>query len=301
MAFRLTASDRTIGVAIRRIAVEQVDKALTALDSAEQAEAIHEVRVRCKKIRGLIRLVRPAFPAFPDTNAFFRDIAASLSDLRDAKVMQDTLDTLAAHYANRVEREEFVLVRQAFTSSHEELSAGSALADRLTHCRTHLLAGREQVLGWELEADGFEAISGGFAKTYRRARKAADKAFAGGAPEDHHELRKRVKYHWMHARLLHPLAPKEMRERAHLAKKLGTLLGEHHDLAVLAERLATLGVHEADPQRVALMSKLTSERSKGLSQEAEKMASRLLAEKTGRLVDRVEALWKPWAKKAGYP
>lgn len=46
--------------AVRRIAVEQIEKARDDLDDDDLRRAVHEVRKRCKKLRALLRLVRPA-------------------------------------------------------------------------------------------------------------------------------------------------------------------------------------------------------------------------------------------------
>jgi hypothetical protein len=70
---------------LRRIAREEIGAAIEDIDSAADLhEAVHEVRKRLKRIRGLLRLFRPAFPAYFAENAWFRDEAARLSELGDA-------------------------------------------------------------------------------------------------------------------------------------------------------------------------------------------------------------------------
>ncbi|MEZ4569166.1 MAG: hypothetical protein R2849_02320 [Thermomicrobiales bacterium] len=60
MAYRLEP-DEALDVGVRRIATEQVEKALAELDDSDldRHATVHQVRKRCKKIRGLLRLVRP--------------------------------------------------------------------------------------------------------------------------------------------------------------------------------------------------------------------------------------------------
>ena len=52
MPYRLRDSDRSVPEGVRRIAGEQLDRAIDAIDQLDPAEAIHEVRTRCKKLRG---------------------------------------------------------------------------------------------------------------------------------------------------------------------------------------------------------------------------------------------------------
>ena len=97
MAFRFQPSDETVESAVRRIACAELDAALAAIRAAERppGRVVHEVRRRCKALRGLIRLVRPAFPSFAAENAALRDIARQLAGVRDGAVLADTLARLA--------------------------------------------------------------------------------------------------------------------------------------------------------------------------------------------------------------
>ena len=62
MPFRLKPKE-TLEDGLKRIAREQVDRAIAEIDdeSLPRDEAIQQVRKRCKKIRGAVRLVRPVF------------------------------------------------------------------------------------------------------------------------------------------------------------------------------------------------------------------------------------------------
>ena len=63
MSYRMTHDDETIEAGIWCIAVEQIGKAINELndDNLECHEAIHQIRKRFKKIRGLVRLARTSF------------------------------------------------------------------------------------------------------------------------------------------------------------------------------------------------------------------------------------------------
>jgi hypothetical protein len=63
MSYHLKRSDGPVQDGVRRIAVDQIDAAIAELDdkALDVHETVHQIRKRCKKLRGLIRLVRPAF------------------------------------------------------------------------------------------------------------------------------------------------------------------------------------------------------------------------------------------------
>ena len=61
MGFRLKTG-QAVSSEVRRIVLRQLDRAvdeLTAIGDPESDEAIHDARRRVKKIRAIIRLVRP--------------------------------------------------------------------------------------------------------------------------------------------------------------------------------------------------------------------------------------------------
>lgn len=300
MAFCIKTGDGSVAGAIRRVTAEQIDKALEAIEHDPQPAAVHDLRKRCKKIRGLVRFVRPRFRDYKTENAFFRDTARIVDSQRDAKVMQDTYDRLATHYAAQIDRTATASIRAAFTRQRQGLLDEADTADRLAQCRSRLVEARERSREWSLEAAGFRAFSGGLGKTYRRAREAASKAFDGGSAEDHHDLRKRVKYHWMHMRMLRPLWPDLIGARADAAKHLSDVLGDHHDLAVFITRLGDEAGGFGNPVDVEAMTALARERARALSDRAHHLSRRLLGEDEDALTSHLRALWKPWMKEAGF-
>lgn len=294
MAFCIRPDDGSVAAAIRRVTDEQIGKALHSIDIDPYEEAVHEVRKRCKKVRGLVRFVRPAFDGYKQTNAHFRDTARVVDAYRDAKVMQDTYDALMDAYGDEVDRQALAGIRARFTRERTDLLNDGSVQDRLEECRKRLNEGLEQSRGWTLEESGFDAFRGGMAKTYKRARKASRKAMDGGSAEEHHEMRKRVKYHWMHARMLRPVWPKHFKARAGLAKTLSDVLGDHHDLSVFLGRLP-----DDEAQDTRVMDALARKRATVLSQQAAPMAEKLLAERPDDLLDQFERLWAPWARRHG--
>jgi hypothetical protein len=72
IAYRIEKADHDVVDALRRIALEEVEGAVASAEGAgDLAGRIHDIRKRMKKLRGLIRLVRPVFPDYRVENAHF--------------------------------------------------------------------------------------------------------------------------------------------------------------------------------------------------------------------------------------
>ena len=91
MSFELN-SDESLRKNIRRIARDQMDKALERLTGPHEGspdEAVHEARKSFKKIRAVLRLVRPVIDEESDReeNTCFRNAGRPLTEVRDAKIL----------------------------------------------------------------------------------------------------------------------------------------------------------------------------------------------------------------------
>lgn len=297
MAYRLKAGE-PVGDALVRIAREQIRKALAEIDDTglDLHETVHQVRKRCKKVRGLLRLVRPTLgTTYQRENACFRDAARQLSRVRDAQTLVETLDDLVSHFASTLDPEFAAPVRARLVTRRREVAEHETdLQERLRAVRRTLEEAHARSAEWQLEKEGFDAIAGGIGKTFRRGRKAMAKARNAPSPEAFHEWRKRTKYFWYQQRLLRPLWPAVFQARCAAASELGDLLGDDHDLALLAETL------EQEPERfgadeaVQVLLGLVHQRRLELQQQARPLGERLFGEKPAALVKRLEHYWCAW-------
>src|SRR5690606_16072424 len=76
---------------------KQVDRALADLDNRDNLhEGVHQARKRWKKIRALLRLLqKPLGNTYRRENKTFRNLGRSLSGLRDAEALVETVDLLS--------------------------------------------------------------------------------------------------------------------------------------------------------------------------------------------------------------
>src|ERR1043165_2279192 len=119
MAFQLKR-DKSLKANIKRLVRQQMTRAEESIRANDQprTEIVHDIRKRFKRIRAVVRLVRPELDkaTFRKENDSFRDAARPLAAVRDAKVVVEALDKLAAHCAKQGLTTAFNNLRQALNA-----------------------------------------------------------------------------------------------------------------------------------------------------------------------------------------
>lgn len=274
-----------VGDVFRAIAKDQLDEALANLDKGDNGRSVvHEVRRRCKKLRGLLRLVRPAFADYAKENAAIRDAAALLSHLRDAEVLKDTVVALGEEKPSAAA--ERVAARLGGAAGDPE--AG----EQLEAFRVHLGAVRERAEHWSLRRSGQDAVLPGFVELYNRARRDLEAAVETREPVALHEWRKANKYHGFHLDLLRKLAPDVLAAEGELVDRLSETLGEHHDLVVLGDAVAADPARFGSDEDVAVLTEAAKARRSELEDDAFKLGRQIYAERPKAVRARVTRYWK---------
>jgi CHAD domain-containing protein len=253
-----------------RMALGQVDLALELLGGGGGAldeHAVHEIRKALKRLRALLRLLEEELGAktYARENAALRKTAARLAGARDAEVMLATLERLIARHPRKLRRRGGVVRLRAQLAAEHERMERHTLGDEATRALVleELRAFRARVLEWQLrDRDGVRLVEPGLAGVYRQGRRRYRRA--AHARRDRvramHEWRKRVKDLRYAAEMLQRRDPARraglgapagstvrapghgagreaarLRRLAKRADALGEMLGEEHDLALLAE------------------------------------------------------------------
>ena len=322
--------DETVRAAVHRITDEQVERAIAALEQVSGTgrgpdldEAVHDCRKRTKKLRGLIRLVRPALgAAFGPANESFRDAARELSGLRDAGAALVTFDALVAASPDLLPEGGLGAVRSGLAREAEATTAtgdgnrdsdgkrdrdGNRDSDGNSHRHSDrhgparfesavalLRAGRRHVARAQLDADGWAALGPGAERTYRAGRRALADARRRPEPAAMHEWRKRTKDAWYHVRLLRPAAPSVLGPLEDRFHDLSDALGDVHDLVVITEHLRAAPDRFGGEAQVRAACELADARRAELERRAVSLGARHYAEKPGRYADRLGAYWRVW-------
>lgn len=287
-------SDESLAAGVKRIATEEIAGAIEDIsDPARDVhEVVHEFRKRCKKIRGLLRLVRPAFGDFDAENGWYRDRSRVLSTLRDATSMQECLAALTGRYARELGDDPFPATRAWLEHRKRDVTADEEARTRLRRIAGELPAAMERVAGWDLASLDAAAMAAGMTRTYKRARHAMARSAAEPTDAQFHEWRKRVKYYWHQTGFIAPAWPPVFSALHDETKRLSDLLGDDHDLAVFRETLAAeRDAADAAPALLALIET----RSEELRTAAMALGRRLFAEEPAEHAGHIEGILAAFA------
>jgi CHAD domain-containing protein len=280
-----------IGQGFCRIGLEQIDLAAAKLASKDDvATAIHDARRCLKRLRALLRLVRPALSEAVYRGEAKRLVAVGrlLSGARDLFVMQQTLAKLEDRFGalpnGAAER-----LRKLMADGHARNRRSGAEArrqalQRLDQARRMFTGKAAGGVDLEHVADGLEAV-------YRKARKAFRHAYREPSDESFHAWRKKVQLHWRHMALLSRGWPEAMSARAGEAKELSRLLGEDHDYSVLLAFVGELGESPVAPAALATLTERCRTCQADLRAQARPRGERLFAERADDLKERVALYW----------
>lgn len=291
---------------VRRIAAEQIDRAVAELsrEGGDPHEAIHDVRKRFKKLRGLLRLVRAGDETFFRTeNARYRDAARSLSAVRDRTALIESLDALERHFADEIATDAFAGVRAALEMRRDaalaaEGDGGATIAATLAS----LGDSRDAVSMLRFRKPRKHAsalLALGYRRTHADARNALERAGRTREAADFHLLRKHAKYLAAQLGLLGALWPDVLKPMRDAANAIGDDLGQDHDYAVFRAELAADPEAFGERRSLDVVLGLMDRRQAALRERSLLAARRLLADAPAAVEARIVALHAEAAKAAG--
>lgn len=291
-AFRIKRGEE-VGEALVRVVRGRAAKAIEALrEEAEDdpAAAIHSARKEIKKIRSVLRLARGELgkSAYRAENERYRDAGRALSGSRDAEVKVATLTALEEHFGQRLPSASAWSWKRVLERERREAASG-ADSGAIEVAVEALAAGREAAAEWSLEGS-WKLYGPGLQTGYERGRRAMSRVAADPDPELVHEWRKRTKDLWYDLRLIRRAWPELLEPTVESAHELADLLGDHHDLTVLAADLASRPRVGSKARIGDLIEQYQAE----LLEQAMELGTRLYAEKPKAFGRRIHAYWDAW-------
>ena len=217
MSFYLLKNE-PIAHGLRRIAKEQILIGLrdSGDDKVSGTQGVHSLRIRCKKLRGLLRLPQPLMgEVFVLEDQRIREAAKQLAGNRDRQVLAKTIASFGGS--------DWQADKQQYSVSKQDLEWSRRI---LINCL-------EAIDDWPLDLHGFYDIAPGFARTYRKSLGAWERVVSLQSDHNFHRLRRWGKYHWYHIRILERLNKPVLRKRRKRLRKLQLALGDAHDLTLL--------------------------------------------------------------------
>lgn len=187
----------------------------------QESVAVHQLRVRMKKLLALFRLAEGAIEdqSLAAMRQHARSVKNACASLRDGRVRDRLVDKLVHRHHLHIKPEVAAPVK-------------SRLRPPSTFLRHQLHALEQLIDKTSIESIAENHILSQHARCYRKGRRLMKQAAEAADEPTWHRWRHRVKDLYFQTLVLASF--QGARRRAHRAKHLGSLLGRDHDFSVLA-------------------------------------------------------------------
>ncbi|MEM1307030.1 MAG: CHAD domain-containing protein [Pseudomonadota bacterium] len=231
----------------------QIEKARHIIGDSDTpfATRVLEVRKCSKRVRALLRLIRPGLDRsdWIAENVRWRDLARTLGVVRDQTVLVETLDALEALDERQANTRTLEACHAALLAHRSSLD-GDAVGARAMIGLAQETLHRDTISALDMAEAALDEVSFktltretvalAYARSFRRGRDEMVAAFRVGDDAMFHDWRKRVQHHWRQSALLRDVWPEAMALRIETARALSKALGRDHDASLLVEVIEAL-------------------------------------------------------------
>jgi CHAD domain-containing protein len=282
-----------------RVCNELIERACARIvrPGRDRTEDLHRVRVTIKRLRALLRLIRPVISRtiFEEENERLKKAARRLSPYRDAAVFRKTLKDLAPPRCDRKTRKAFDLVLR-------DMSPRREVRSRFCMAREHgmqsalkdLKNAAGSIRDLLIAAEDWPAIEAGLRREYRITRNWMSRSLSRDDDDEFHAWRIRTKYLFYQLQIIEPAWPTHLARMIKRLKRLEDRLGADHDLIVLKRLLVSTPEEHGGRQAVKTVMRLLRRRSQRLRKNCATLGRSLLSEKPSRFISRLERHWREW-------
>jgi CHAD domain-containing protein len=207
---------------------------MSAHPSLNGDQGVHLVRTTIKRLRALLRLIRPSVnPAFfNNENARLRSAAGLLSFARDAEVARGTLKQLPV--SNQSDED---AVRSVLSGFEKQVELPNDLDLTMAEVRRRLEQTRRNFHRLKLRGTERGILEAGLRAVYRQGRKRMKAAIEQGQDSAFHRWRIRAKNLYYGLQFLESVWPSQLHRLIERLAELQDQIGLDHDVAVLRARL----------------------------------------------------------------
>jgi CHAD domain-containing protein len=231
-------ADEPLRAGLLRVADSLIQKAVDRIrrPTSDRGEDVHLVRVTIKRLRAMLRLIRPVISktAFDRDNIRLRTAARRLSVARDADVTRQTLAMLPSPKGHEGDVMAVALVGFGSDGKSE---ADSSISKTMSQVELDLEQTRRNLHRVRISGSEWKPIEPGLREVYRQCRRRMERALGQGDDEAFHKWRIRVKNLYYQLQMLQPVWPARLNKMVTGLGQLQDKIGADHDLAVLKRSL----------------------------------------------------------------
>jgi CHAD domain-containing protein len=268
--------------------IDSVTKNQDAL-SQDGEEDIHQVRTTIKRLRALLRLIRPAIdPAFFDReNARLRTAAGLLSFARDTEAARETLKTLPL--SDKTDHE---AVRSVLSGFETRAEPPTDFQETMVEINRRLKQTRLNFHRLKLRGSDREILEAGLRAVYRQGRRRMKAAIGQGQDNAFHRWRIRAKNLYYELEFLESIWPKRLHRIVSRLFDLQDQIGHDHDVAVLRAWLKKQPEPFGGDETVDRVVTCLDSRSGQLRQKVIPLGQKIWRQKPRRFARKIVRHWR---------
>ena len=294
MYFYSITDHEEISAAAHRIVSEQYELIIEACTNHENADiAVHDVRKASKRIRAVLRMLKPDLP--PDVylreNTFLKEISRKLSVARNFHVFEEEFENIISAGIIELSDETANKIRQHLKSKKDdafELITGLDIFHSIAQKTEEAKQRFSQV---DLSMMGPHTVYKGIGKVFAWGQKQMMHSQQFPTDENLHEMRKRIKTLMYLVKLIKDVSPEFFNGYFKGLKSASLALGEDHNMAELNDYLDTLDEKLVpDEDKLSIESYISSQRQQ-IQLEVWPEIAKLYTGQAGEFSKRVKAYW----------
>ena len=161
---------------VHRVAREELEgtlKELLTVNDQARSTAVHDARKHLKKVRTLIRLLRPATGEafYEDENAAMRKAAQRMSSIRDSHVRVQAIEKLTVKSGKRRTPAAFARIQTALAARLRQVIEESQKEDWSKQTAVEIERALGRLDKWPLKRLTTKSIRSGLKAAYKKARR----------------------------------------------------------------------------------------------------------------------------------
>jgi CHAD domain-containing protein len=282
--------DETLRAGLLRSVDQLTDSIITQSSSSPiDEEATHQIRTTIKRLRALLRLIRPGLEPsfFEQENDRLRTAAQILSSARDSEVARDTLKALPINDHPRQEA-----VDAALSGLEPRIQREKAHKPNLTELKEDVQETRSRFRRVKLQGTEPQIIERAIRKVYRQGRQRMKDAIRTDEDAAYHRWRIRAKNLYYELQFLEAVWPKPLRRMVSRLSKLQDRIGLDHDLVVLRAELKKTPEAFGGKETVGRIVSCLDNQTRKLRRSAVPLGRKIWRKKPKRFARQLARYWR---------
>ena len=288
-------ADEPLRAGLLRVGDDLIQNALDHIRSpaSDQGEDVHLVRVTIKRLRAMLRLIRPVIgkTVFDRGNTRLRNAARRLSSARDSVVARQTLATLALPAGRKRDA-----VTAALAGFKQDGEAEVGIRKTMNRLALALEETKRNLHRIRVSEHEWKAVEPGLRQLHSQCRKRMERALGQGDDKAFHKWRIRVKSLYYGLQMLQGVWSERMDKMLADLGRLQKEIGADHDLVVLKRSMRETPDAFQGTGTVEQVVDSLDDKSKKLRRVIEPLGRAIFDQTSRDFVRELGQRWNKWRK-----